>query len=63
MFDLLIIIFGFLIGVLIHKMIYHDKRPHGPDSNKIKRMTFFDETTKKCYKYEPKITFCPTSNL
>ncbi len=56
---LISVLLGFILGCIIMKYARPAAIPHGPNSNYIKRMTFFDESTQQCYKFVPKPHVCP----
>lgn len=53
------IVFGIVLGHLIIKLYYPEFIYHGPDSNKIRGVIYYDHKTQTCYKYTPKAYICP----
>lgn len=58
------ILLGFIFGNLIMKFsllkIMQNLRQHGPDSNLIKNITFYDQINKYCYRFLQQFYVCPS---
>lgn len=58
---LMIILFGFVIGICIGIYKNKDKAYHGPNSKDIKKNIYKDNENEKYYKLVPMIHICPIS--
>ena len=52
------IIVALCIGVYMGRIIFNNQEDHGPDSNVIRKETFFDKSL-GCYKMKPVAHVCP----
>lgn len=56
--NMIIIIFGFIIGLLIGYLTFNSNTYIGPDSNEISKKIYVDSEGKR-YKWIPKVCICP----
>jgi hypothetical protein len=50
-------ILGFIIGIIIYRIVIYKKPYHGPNSNIVRNKIYLHNN--KCYQYTPQINMCP----
>lgn len=54
-------VFGFILGVIIGKIVCSYVTYIGPSSDRIKNNIYINKKTDECYKLTPQIYICPIS--
>ena len=53
------IILFFIFGIILGMKIFYKNNEHGPNSNKIMKIIFYDSNSKKYYKFTPEVCIAP----